>query len=297
VSGRATVLAPAKVNLALHVYRKRADGYHTLDTLFQAIDLCDEVDVELGGEGVVVEVRGADLGPQEENLAYRAAARFLEEAGADTGARVDLVKRIPHGAGLGGGSSDAAAVLRCMSVLVGGVAAPQLHAIGAALGSDVPFFLGERPLARGRGRGEQLEAQPPLPAADLVLVSPPVHVGTAEAYSALAASRVGEPPAAPPPDLRLRSWQGLEGVAENDFQTVIASAHPEIAQALASLRSAGASVALMTGSGSTCFGLFADEAGALAAAGELGASLAWPCRAVKTLTAFPGPGVARRRFS
>ena len=288
MSSRATILAPAKVNLALHVYGRRSDGYHEIDTLFQAIDLCDEVEVELRGEGVVVEVEGADLGPQEENLAYRAAVRFAEAAGSEQGVRVRLAKRIPHGAGLGGGSSDAAAVLRCLSELLGGVDAPRLQAIGAALGSDVPFFLGDSPLARGMGRGEVLQELPPLPAADLVLLSPPVHVATAEAYGALAASRVGDSAAGDPRGLvSLGTWRELGTVAENDFEPVMAGSHAEIGRALAALRAEGARPALMTGSGSTCFGFFSGAAAAKEAAATLAADLGWPSIAVRTLDRLP----------
>ncbi|HET9949806.1 MAG TPA: 4-(cytidine 5'-diphospho)-2-C-methyl-D-erythritol kinase, partial [Longimicrobiales bacterium] len=104
--------APAKVNLWLRVLRRRPDGYHELDTLFQMIDLADVVRVERAARGVTLEVEGADLGPPEENLAFRAAARALRELGLGGGLHVRLHKRIPAGAGLGGGSSDAAAVLR-----------------------------------------------------------------------------------------------------------------------------------------------------------------------------------------
>jgi 4-diphosphocytidyl-2-C-methyl-D-erythritol kinase len=285
---RATILAPAKVNLALRVYGRRSDGYHEIDTLFQAIDLSDEVEVELRGAGVAVEVEGAELGAQEDNLAYKAAVRFLAEAGIDAGVRVRLVKRIPHGAGLGGGSSDAAAVLKSLAVLVGGIDASRLHAIGGELGSDVPFFLGESPLARGRGRGEVLEALSALPGADMVLVCPPVHVATGEAYGALAASRRGSASRAEAPSgLTLGSWGDLGVVAQNDFEPLMAESYPEIRSALVALRSAGASTALMTGSGSTCFGLFVDESSALSAAGELKSELGWPCSSVRTLAAFP----------
>ena len=287
---RATVLAPAKINLALHVLGRRPDGYHEIDTLFQAIDLYDQVDVELGGDGVVVEVEGADLGPMEANLAYRAATRFLEVTAVDSGVRISLTKRIPFGAGLGGGSSDAAAVLRCLAALIEGSDARSLHALAAELGSDVPFFLGESPLARGRARGDVLEPLAPLPAADLVLVSPPVHVSTAGAYAALAASR-GEASAVagPPLGVGLERWGDLEAVARNDFEPVMAAAHLEIGQALDALRAEGASVVLMTGSGSTCFGLFPDAAKARSVADDLGARLECPCVGVRTLEVFPGP--------
>jgi 4-diphosphocytidyl-2-C-methyl-D-erythritol kinase len=290
VSERVTVLAPAKVNLALRVLGGRPDGYHEIDTLFQAIDLCDEVEVELGGDKVVVEVEGADLGTQEENLAYKAATLFLAEAGAGMGIRVRLMKRIPHGAGLGGGSSDAAAVLRCLAELRPGVDDLRLYAMGARLGSDVPFFLGQSPLARGTGRGAVLEALPALPAADLVLVSPPVHVATAEAYGALATSWGGDvQPEEPPDRLSLDGWRDLGAVARNDFEPVMTAAHPEIGSALDALRRAGAGVSLMTGTGSTCFGLFADASSAQEGANTLCAELGWPSSAVRTLETLPKP--------
>jgi 4-diphosphocytidyl-2-C-methyl-D-erythritol kinase len=287
LSGRAKVLAPAKVNLALRVLRKRPDGYHDIDTLFQAIDLSDEVEVELVDRGVSLEVAGrSDLGPEEQNLAWRAAAAFLDAAGSPAGVRVRLTKRIPVGAGLGGGSSDGAAVLRCLAALLGGVGADKVREIGAALGSDVPFFLGVSPMARGRGRGELLQALEPLPAADLVIVSPPVHVSTAHAYRALA-RRVDVNGVPAKHELVMPVWTDAPEVAVNDFQPVVAAAHPEVAQALGALRGAGARLAIMSGSGSSCFGLFDDRADAEAAAARLSEETGWPCVAARTLEALP----------
>lgn len=289
MSTRVSVLAPAKINLSLRVLGRRDDGYHEIDTLFQAVDLCDEVEVELREEGVELEVNGLDLGPPEENLAYRAAAQLLSDLQPQTGARIRLVKRIPVGAGLGGGSSDAAAVLRGVAELHAGVPRDRLVAVAAQLGSDVPFFLGESPLARGRGRGEVLEPLGPLPPADFVLVSPPVHVSTAAAYAALSGVRADGMPdtdAGPGP---LRSWEALGAAAHNDFEPVISAQHPEIGAALSALRNAGAHAALMTGSGSTCFGLFGSRAAAEEAAGSLTRRLRWPCRVVRSLTSLPSP--------
>ena len=283
------VEAPAKVNLFLRVYDARPDGYHELSTLFQAVDLADRVRVGLGGDAVEIEVHGAELGPAAENLAYRAAARLLAQTGISGGARVVLEKRIPVGAGLGGGSSDAAAVLRGLARLA---SIPEddarLRAVGAELGSDVPFFLGRSPLAAGRGRGEVLEAFAPLPVADLVLVSPPVHVSTGWAYAALdTARRARGSSGGPSPRGRPATWQDVVAEAHNDFQDVVAAAHPEVARALAALGAAGAEVALMSGSGSTCFGLFPERSAAARAAAELTRELGWPCGAVRTLAAFP----------
>jgi 4-diphosphocytidyl-2-C-methyl-D-erythritol kinase len=291
VSDSAVLRAPAKVNLALHVLRRRADGYHELETIFQAVDLCDEVRVSLGGEGVTLEVRGADVGAVEDNLAHRAAVRLRDERLVEDGLQVSLTKRIPVGAGLGGGSSDAAAVLRCAAALVG---VPRrdsvLRRIAAELGSDVPFFLGESALALGRGRGEELHAFPPLPPAHLVLVSPPVHVSTAWAYEALSASRErGGEPAGRRLAWLPRGWDDVVAAAHNDFQRLVTARHPEVARSLAALEQAGAEVALMSGSGSTSFGLFPDEGAAGRAAEALFRELGWKCRAVCTLTTLPEP--------
>ena len=286
---RARVLAPAKVNLVLRVFDRRPDGYHEVDTVFQAIDLCDEVEVELGREGVRLDVEGAEhLGPEEENLAYRAAAALLREVAPSRGARVRLTKRIPVGAGLGGGSSDAAAVLRCLAELIGGSQPARLRALATELGSDVPFFLGESPLARGRGRGELLEPLRPLPPTHLVLVSPRVHVSTAGAYAALAEVRAGQAPSVEGPDhVAPATWPEMGSLLHNDFEPVISAAHPEVRRALSALRASGAAGCLMSGSGSSCFGLFQDAGAARKVAEELASRPAWTCTAVQTLAAMP----------
>lgn len=288
MSGAARVLAPAKVNLRLRVLGRRADGYHDLDTLFQAIDLMDEVGVELRGEGIELDVRGADLGAPADNLAYRAADRLATSVGYRGGIAVRLTKRIPVGGGLGGGSSDAAAVLRCLARLLK-VPDDDRRVRGTAeeLGSDVPFFLCGSALARGSGRGEILDPIRPLRAADLVLISPPVHVSTASAYAALSASRRGmstpSPRTAPEPS----SWDEVATLASNDFEPVIVAAHPEIGRALDALDSHGARFALMSGSGSSVFGYFGSTAAARSAADALTERLGWPCRSVCTLAAMP----------
>ena len=289
MSRQARVLAPAKVNLRLRVLGRRADGYHDVDTLFQAIDLADDVRVELRGAGVELDVRGADLGAATDNLAHRAARRLAESLAYGGGVAVRLEKRIPAGAGLGGGSSDAAAVLRCLSTLLDVPAdEPRVLAVAAELGSDVPFFLAGNALARGTGKGEILEPLSALSPADLVLISPPVHVSTAAAYGALSASRRGtlshgsaEAPRVP------RSWDDVAAGASNDFEPVIEAAHPEVARTLDALRARRARFALLSGSGSSVFGLLPswDEADRVAA--ELTAELAWSCRAVRTLSAMP----------
>jgi 4-diphosphocytidyl-2-C-methyl-D-erythritol kinase len=296
MGARARLLAPAKVNLRLRVLGKRPDGFHDIDTLFQAIDLGDDVSVSLAGQGIRLDLEGPDLGPLAENLAYRAAAGLSAAIGFDGGIRIRLTKHIPAGAGLGGGSSDGAAVLRCLAALL------ELHPadervgrVAAELGSDVPFFLCGSPLAHGIGRGEILEPLRALPSADLVVVSPPVHVGTAAAYRALSAERRagGQTTSSAPGGERRgpRSWEDATQQAWNDFQAVIAEINPEIARAIEWLEDAGATFAMMSGSGSSVFGLFADRATAEQAAEGLAESLAWPCRVVRTLAEFPQPQI------
>ncbi len=285
------VRAPAKVNLFLRVRGRRDDGFHELLTLFQAIDLYDRIDVRLTDGGIALEVVGPDLGPDPENLAFRAAQAVLDETNTPLGSKIRLEKHIPPGAGLGGGSSDAAGVLVAMNRLLGSpLTVDRLSSIGATLGSDVPFFLGGSPLALGRGRGESLVALPPLPTAALLVVLPPVHVSTATAYAALARHRLetgwAPPKAVPAPDAR-RGWREVASVACNDFELVVPGLHPEVATSLQALRESGADVALLSGSGAACFGLFHDVGAAEVVRSSLEARLGWPVRVARTLSSFP----------
>ncbi len=296
------VHAPAKINLSLHVLGRRDDGFHRIRTVFQALDVGDDVEVGPGPPGVELEVRGPDLGPVHENLAYRAAELFLEASGETQGVRIVLTKWVPAGAGLGGGSSDAAAVLRAMARRSASAPAwDTLMELGARLGSDIPFFLGETPLARGLGRGEILEPLPPLPEADLVLALPPVHVSTADAYKALGRARLpeaGEQGAGPassggqgehPPE----RWDEFLDALHNDFEPVVARRHPEVRRSLRALGEAGALASALSGSGGACFGFFADRAAAEAAADALTHDVGWPFVAARTRTRWPEPVVSR----
>ncbi len=235
---------------------------------------------------------GADLGPVHENLAHRAGRALLEASGADTGLRIRLEKRIPAGAGMGGGSSDAAAVLRLGNALLGApLGAEALAGLGVALGSDVPFFLGSGALAWGRGRGERLEPLPALPEASVVIVMPPVHVGTGGAYAALARMRMvgGDPPCWGTFADAPASWEEVAAAACNDFESVIPAAYPEVDRALTALRAAGAAPGLLSGSGGACFGIFAEPADALRVADSLRDRLGWPVEVARTLSALPEP--------
>lgn len=252
------VKAPAKVNLFLRILERMPDGYHRLETLFQAVGLEDELLLEVvEGTSLELWVEGADVGPPEDNLVTRAARLFRDRTGLYCGLRIRLTKRIPSGAGLGGGSSDAGATLRALNVLHGSpLGGGEVRAIGAALGADVAFFSGKAGLAVGEGRGERLTPVEPLPQRRLVVGLPPVHVATGPAYGLLARARGSAPTPLPVLPFDLGSWEHVETRAVNDFQPVVAGAHPPIARALEALREVGASVALLSGSGSAVFGLF-----------------------------------------
>lgn len=290
------ILAPAKVNLTLSILGRRPDGFHELDTLFQAIALHDVLDLApASGPGVELVVEGADVGPVRENLVWRAATALLAATGRErTGVRIELLKRIPAGAGLGGGSSDAAATLRGLVHLLDlRVSDDTLRELAAELGSDVPFFIGPSGLARGTGRGERIEALDPLPARALVLGLPDVTCATAAMYGELARRRaeraIPAAPAPPPP----ASWQDVFALARNDFELIAVDRHRVIAAALDALRARGLPLAMLSGSGSAVFAVAHDAAEAAEVASALNAEVAGVrFVASHSLETLPGPGVA-----
>ena len=286
---RVQVEAHAKINLDLRILARRPDGYHDIETLFQAVDLHDVLEVDRAGAGVQLEVQGEDVGPVQDNLVARAAREFLAAAGrAWEGVHIRLEKRIPAGAGLGGGSSDAAATLRALDEIFPGAVPPgRIAAIAADLGSDVPFFLGASPFAVGRGRGEVIEALMPLPALSGVVVLPSVRVATADAYRALARSREGRPPSVAPPFVAPTDWATLATAATNDFESVVPTAYPPVADALSALRATNPFLALLSGSGSASFALYAKEGEAGGATAALSGSADLRVFSVRTLSAWP----------
>ena len=253
---RARVRALAKINLDLRVLGKRPDGYHELRTIFQTISLADTLEIAFTpGRKASIEMEDALNIP--DNLAVRAARLVLQAARASGKVELRLTKRIPMGAGLGGGSSDAAAVLLALPVLIGRVLPlPRLCKLAAELGSDVTFFLlGGR--AVGIGRGNELFPLPDGPAGQGVLIAPGVHVSTAEAYRRLSTSLTTELQQNKIVTFTSQVWPGGEAdTGCNDFEAVVFQQHPRLAALKKRLRQAGASPALMSGSGSAVFGLF-----------------------------------------
>ena len=290
-----TILAPAKVNLRLKVLAQQTSGYHSLESVFCALSLGDEITVRPGAGEIELSVEGSvDLGPADENLALRAARRFfLELGGEGEGARIELRKRLPVAAGLGGGSSDAAATLLSLNALHGEPIPPErLVELGGELGSDVPFFLCGSPLALGWGRGERLLALPPLPARAVLVAHPGVAMPTGQAFQRIAELRGGgyNPPAYTLDSASLASWEGIRPLAENDFEHAALERVPTIGAAKAAMTAAGAEIALLAGSGSAVFGVFPSTGAAHSAAGEL-AALGYATWPAETLEALPTPAV------
>ena len=273
-TGLMRVFAPAKVNLFLRILGRREDGYHLLDSLMLPVSLCDEIRIRL--DGAVSDDRSASsaqirlscdnprIPSDETNLAYRAAALVCREAGLTVRVALHLVKRIPAGAGLGGGSSDAAAVLKGLnSLLKLSWSATRLCELGLRLGADVPFFIPCRP-ARVTGIGEELRPAELAGRRWLVLVVPAFGVSTPWAYQRFD-QLVGA--TVPPPTISVSAdgWPPPVACA-NDLERAVLPAHPLLQQLKNMLLSAQAEVALMSGSGSAVFGLFGRKEAAQRAA-------------------------------
>ena len=286
LKGPLSLPAPAKVNLFLRVLAREESGYHQLETLFQFLEFGDRVTLERTDvPGVELELAGDQvegLGPPEANLAVRAARAVLdrvarERGGNQGGIRIHLEKRIPHGAGLGGGSSDAATVLHGVNRLLGEpLAKAQLLEAAALLGSDVPVFLSPSPTTLAWGRGDRLLALPALPEASVVLALPPLRIPTPEAFAALVEWRREQTArgaaargAALLDPASLGGWGGVAGAAENDLQDPVFSRWPGLAPLCGALESSGAGMALLSGSGSALFAVFPREGTAAAAVAGL----------------------------
>lgn len=268
--------APAKVNLGLRIRGRRSDGYHLLESLFVPLDLSDRLRVDVasaapgGPGGVTLRVSGeraAGVPEDASNLAVRAAQDFLAAAGRED-LRVDIAleKRIPAQAGLGGGSSDAGAVLRALAALVPGAPEPSsLAALALRLGADVPFFLDARP-ALVRGIGERIEPAPRTPPLVLLLVHPGIGLSTAEVYAAfdaLAGTLTAQDPGPTvrPPEGPLEP-QTLARLLENDLEPAALRLCPPLLRLRQRIAEVGAVAVSMSGSGPTLFGVFTDEGAA-----------------------------------
>jgi len=272
----------AKVNLHLEILGLRPDGYHQLRTVFQSVDLCDLVSLEVGGGGVRLEVAGQALPSDERNLAHRAATSFLAAWPRVDGVRITLEKNIPLGGGLGGGSSNAATVLQGLRHLLGVQQATdaRLEELGRALGADVPFFL-TGGTALGSGRGDEIRPLPDLPERDIWLVTPAIEVSTVSVFR-LFRELTGDREVSSMGPLAWEEgidWEKVAG-GRNDLQSLVTRRFPEVRRVYNALVEAGARIVRLSGSGASWLALFEDSIGS----SELQTKLPTGCRVFRART-------------
>jgi 4-diphosphocytidyl-2-C-methyl-D-erythritol kinase len=260
------VAAQAKINLRLRILAKETNGYHQLETLFLRIDLADTIRIRRTSGGRSLDVVGvfepALIGAVEKNLAWQAAEMYVAATEMRGGFAIELEKRIPIGGGLGGGSADAGAVLRALSAMDDEPMAPEvLLSLAATLGADVPFLTIDHAYALAWGRGERMLALAPPPPRDALLVVPSFSVNTAEAFGwhdAIAAThapgRQMDVTVLQPGDLS--DWTALSSLHMNDFESAVEQHHPELLGHREFLQAHGYPVVMMSGSGSTVFGIW-----------------------------------------
>jgi len=257
--------SPAKINLYLAVTGKRPDGYHNIDTLMCCIDLHDSIRLSFDEPRISLHCGHPDVPKDASNLAWRAAKIFLDTIGITSGIHIEIEKRIPMGAGLGGGSSNAGAVLNALNTHYGApLSQTELMAMGKTIGADVPFFISGKP-AIATGIGDILTPCPPLDPFPVVLIYPSVAVSTALVYKNLnlrltKTKKINT-------DFLFKQNRGRHALPFlfNDLEPVASVICPDIHEAKAALRRHHAETALMTGSGSAVFGLFKNDALALMA--------------------------------
>ncbi|MBU1275623.1 MAG: 4-(cytidine 5'-diphospho)-2-C-methyl-D-erythritol kinase [Proteobacteria bacterium] len=277
-----TIQAPAKVNLLLRVLGLRPDGYHELATLMQPLDLADTLTVRLGAPGLSLICGRPELAGQD-NLVLAAARAYYAALGREPAAAFELIKRIPVAAGLGGGSSDAAAALLALNALHQGALEPShLARLAAGLGADVPFFLAGC-TAWCTGIGQRVAPWPDFPSLHFVLINPGFALSTAHVYQQFDFYWTN-----PPEPIRirrpLRKARSFGPLLANDLEEVSLREYPILGHIKEALRKAGAEGCLMSGSGPTVFGVFADATQAGTAAQRLRAEGRWwvrSCRGVR----------------
>lgn len=298
-----SALCPAKVNLFLRIVARENTGYHQIETMFQAVGLCDRVDALPGEEGIGLEVRQDDggaepegfigeLGDPKANTVVRAARAFYAATGIAPAVSLILTKAIPAGTGLGGGSSDAAGTLAALNAMCGSPLGPaDLLALGGRIGADVPFFCGGAATALAWGRGDRVLACPSPAPAPIVIAVPRERVSTAAAYREASAGLRLPAPAGVLGSVGSRSWEELAALQWNDFEGAVFARLPVVAAVREAMSAAGATIARMTGSGSAVFGVFGDRAAADRAAARAGAMEGVAAvRVARTLTELPAVG-------
>ncbi|MDE7399999.1 MAG: 4-(cytidine 5'-diphospho)-2-C-methyl-D-erythritol kinase [Oscillospiraceae bacterium] len=268
-----TLTANAKVNLYLDITGVRADGYHLLETVMQSVDLCDVVTVSLGGDGIRVECSNPEIPSGDGNICHKAAERFVRALGKPLSVGIHVEKRIPHGAGMGGGSTDAAAVIASLNTMCGNPLDDEdLLRIGAEVGADVPFCL------RGgtqvcRGIGDELTEIAPFPERVFLVVKPDFVCDTRGGYARYDKALI---PKYGKTSEFVKSGKRFPKMMYNVFQSVYND--ERIEQIIGRLTDSGAEGAILTGSGSAVFGVFPNEQSARAAAREFPKYFTAVCR-------------------
>ncbi len=259
------LVCPAKINLFLKVGPRRADGYHEVFTLMQPVSLYDRVVVTVAsGSGIEVVCGDPRVPSGRDNIVWTAAERFLKASGRESKVVIDVEKKIPLGAGLGGGSSDAAGVLMALNELFSfPLSHRELTSVAAECGSDVPFFL-VRGAAIARGRGERVE-KIELPEYYYILVNPGFTLSTAKVYHTFDLTERAKSNILNSFQVSIKDKADLLRYMENDLEEAVLESYPEVGYLKDVLKEAGAEAALMSGSGPTVFGLFFDKEKAEAA--------------------------------
>jgi 4-diphosphocytidyl-2-C-methyl-D-erythritol kinase len=257
----------AKVNLGLEVLRKRPDGYHDILTLFQCVDLADDLEfVPVSGRDIRLSGNDPSVPWDERNLIHRAAELLRSETGKSGGVRIEVTKSIPSGRGLGGGSSNAAMTLFGLNILWDlNLGKSDLAGLGKRLGADVPYFL-EGGLCLGEERGDRLTPLPDLPPLFCLLVFPPFPIGTAGIYEAWRSSLTSD---VKPSKIKRFLENKDFGLLDNQLEETIFRSHPQLEEFKRFFQSQGAEASLVSGSGSTVFGLFTEKEKALGGWREL----------------------------
>ena len=267
------IAAHAKVNLFLRILARETSGYHQIETAFTLLELADELVVTRIAQGVELQVDGPDLGPPDENLAVRAARAVLDATGRRFGVRIELKKRIPTRAGLGGGSSDAAAALHAVNALAdNAVPRHELHHFATKLGADVAFFASGAALALAWGRGERLYRLAAPPAAPALIAVPPLPISTPDAYKWWDALHPDVPARGPivlDADA-LASWGSIGRLGGNDFEVAVFGKHPPLRALYERLAATRPLWVRLCGSGSSLAAVYRNERDRDEAASHLG---------------------------
>ncbi|HLG20064.1 MAG TPA: 4-(cytidine 5'-diphospho)-2-C-methyl-D-erythritol kinase [Bdellovibrionota bacterium] len=271
---RLDLKSPCKINLILRVFERRADGYHRVETVMVKLALHDDIVVGVEeGDGILVRVPANPVLENDQNLAVRAARLFCETSGKKARVTIEITKRIPVAGGLGGGSSNGAAVLLALQKSLGGISDDLLLKMGLKLGADVPFFIQPGNWGIGRGIGDDIRPWQSLPSRPIVLVNPGFPVPTAKVYRALGRPLTPEVRDGNSSALRKepKSWSDLKGLFSvgNDLQAAAEKLYPDIQTIRVALSERGADFAQMSGSGGSVFGLFSERKKAESAANDL----------------------------